>query len=95
MTATEMDMKTAGEFQYIYVRLDSNGGKDFVAQKNLTMVKDPLVKDRQGQMVELQGEIEVLEKVNDQQNIYRAIVKKSHSAGGRGRDPDARKTADD
>ncbi|MGE9743931.1 LysM peptidoglycan-binding domain-containing protein [Bdellovibrio bacteriovorus] len=77
VTATEMDMKTAGEFQYIYVRLDSNGGKDFVAQKNLTMVKDPLVKDRQGQMVELQGEIEVLEKVNDQQNIYRAIVKKA------------------
>ncbi|MFV8258065.1 LysM peptidoglycan-binding domain-containing protein [Bdellovibrio bacteriovorus] len=77
VTATEMDMKTAGEFQYIYVRLDGNGGKDFVAQKNLTMVKDPLVKDRQGQMVELQGEIEVLEKVNDQQNIYRAIVKKA------------------
>lgn len=77
VTATEMDMKTAGEYQYIYVRLDENGSRDFVAQKNLTMVKDPQVKDRQGQMVELQGEIEILEKVNDQQNIYRAIVKKS------------------
>ncbi|UXR63148.1 LysM peptidoglycan-binding domain-containing protein [Bdellovibrio bacteriovorus] len=77
VTATEMDMKTAGEYQFIYVQLDDSGSKEFVAQKNLTKVADPLVKKREGQMVELQGQIEVLEKVNDQQNIYRAIVKKS------------------
>lgn len=77
VTATEMDMKTAGEYQFIYVQLDNAGNKEFVAQKNLTKVADPQVKNREGQMVELQGQIEVLEKVNDQQNIYRAIVKKS------------------
>ncbi len=77
VTSTEMDMKTAGEYQFIYVQLDDSASKEFVAQKNLTKVADPQVKNREGQMVELQGQIEVLEKVNDQQNIYRAIVKKS------------------
>lgn len=77
VTSTEMDMKTAGEYQFIYVQLDDASSKEFVAQKNLTKVADPQVKNREGQMVELQGQIEVLEKVNDQQNIYRAIVKKS------------------
>lgn len=77
VTATEMNMKTAGDYQFIYVRLNEGGGKDFVAQKNLTKVNDPRVKDRQGQMVEVQGEIEILEKVNEQQNIYRAMVKRA------------------
>lgn len=77
VTATEMNMKTAGDYQFIYVRLTEGGGKDFVAQKNLAKINDPRVKDRQGQMVEIQGEIEVLEKVNDQQNIYRAMVKRA------------------
>lgn len=77
VTAAEMDMKTAGEYQYIYVQLDNPGEKIFTAQKNVGAVKDPQVKDRTGQMVEIQGEIEVLERVNDQKNVYRAIVKKA------------------
>lgn len=77
VTGTELDTKTAGDYQYVFVRLPNNSGKEFVAQKNLAEVKDPQTKMRKGFMVELQGEIEVLERVNEQKNIYRAIVKKS------------------
>ena len=79
VTGTEMNMKTAGDYQYIYVELNGSSEKFFVAQKNLTEVSDPLVKDRKGQMVEIQGEIEVLERVSDQKNVYRAIVRKTIS----------------
>ncbi|WP_374080474.1 LysM peptidoglycan-binding domain-containing protein [Bdellovibrio bacteriovorus] len=77
ITGTEMSMKTAGDYQYVFVRIDEGGGKEFVAQKNLTQVKDPQVKNRQGHMVEIQGEIEIVERVNEQKNVYRAIVKKA------------------
>lgn len=79
VTGTEMNMKTAGDFQYIYVDVGGSSEKFFVAQKNLTEVSDPSVKGRKGQMVEIQGEIEVLERVNDRKNIYRAIVRKTIS----------------
>lgn len=77
VTGAEMDMKVAGEYQYVFVRLDRAVGKEFVVQKNLAMLEDPVKKKRQGQIVEVQGEIEILEKVNSQKNIYRAIVKKA------------------
>lgn len=77
VTGTEMSMKTAGDYQYIYVRLNDSSSKDLVAQKNMSAVKDPESLFRKGHMVEVQGEIEVLEKVNDGKNIYRAIVKKA------------------
>ncbi|MDG0816108.1 LysM peptidoglycan-binding domain-containing protein [Bdellovibrio svalbardensis] len=77
VTATEMDLKSAGEFVYIYVRLDQEGGKDFIVQKNLAQIEDPRKKGRKAQMVEIQGQIEVLERVHPQKNIYRAIVKKA------------------
>lgn len=77
VTATELDLKSAGDFVYIYVRLDQPGGKDFIVEKNMALIDDPTRKKRTAQMVEVQGQIEVLEKVNDQKNIYRAIVKKA------------------
>ncbi|WP_415061921.1 LysM peptidoglycan-binding domain-containing protein [Bdellovibrio sp.] len=77
VTATEMNMKTAGDYQYIYVRLDGPAGKEFVAQKNVSEIQDPLHEKRKGHMVEIQGEIEIIEPVNDQKNVYRAIVKKA------------------
>lgn len=76
ITGMEMNMKSAGEFQYIFVRLEETGDKVFVVQKNLEKVKDP-ESGNKGQMVVIQGEIEVLEKVNEDKNIYRAIVKKA------------------
>ena len=77
VTGTELDLKSAGDFVYIYVRLDQGSGKDFIVEKNLAFVDDPRKKNRKGQMVEIQGQIEVLERVNEQKNIYRAIVKKA------------------
>lgn len=77
VTGTELDLKSAGDFVYIYVRLDQGSGKEFVAEKNLAFVDDPRKENRKGQMVEIQGQIEVLERVNEQKNIYRAIVKKA------------------
>lgn len=77
VVAGELDMTTAGDFQYIYVRLDSGSGKDFYVQKNLSQVPDPIRKERRAQMIEIQGQIELLEKVNDKNNTYRAIVKKA------------------
>lgn len=74
---TEGNMRTAGDYQYVFVKLDNASVKDFVVQKNVGQVSDPAVKDRKGQMVEVQGEIEILERVNDQDNVYRAIVKKT------------------
>ncbi|UOF01653.1 LysM peptidoglycan-binding domain-containing protein [Bdellovibrio reynosensis] len=77
VTATELDTKTAGDYQHVYVRLPNNAGKEFVVQKNLAEVKDPETKKRKGFMIELQGEIEVIEPVNEQKNLYRALVKKT------------------
>ncbi|MFM6927535.1 MAG: LysM peptidoglycan-binding domain-containing protein [Bdellovibrio sp.] len=77
VTGTEMDMKTAGDFQYVYVKLDNANGKNYVAQKNMGDVVDPAQKSRKAQMVEVQGSLEILEKVNEQKGIYRALVKKA------------------
>ncbi|MGE5086512.1 MAG: LysM peptidoglycan-binding domain-containing protein [Bacillota bacterium] len=77
VTGTEMDMKTAGDFQYVYVKLDNANAKSYVAQKNMGDVVDPVEKSRKAQMVEVQGSVEILEKVNEQKGIYRALVKKA------------------
>lgn len=78
VTGTELNLKTANEFQYIYVRMDSVGAdKGYVVQKNVGPISNSQQKGRAGHMVEVEGEIEVLEPVNEQKNIYRAIVKKA------------------
>ncbi|KHD87676.1 MAG: signal peptide protein [Bdellovibrio sp. ArHS] len=78
VTAAELEMKTAGEYQYVFVQLDNgSAGQEYVAQKNVGTVPDPAQKGRSGFMVEVQGEIQILERVNSQKNIYRAMVKKS------------------
>jgi hypothetical protein len=74
---TEMGMNTATDFQYVIVQLDDNAGKDFVAIRDLDRVKDFKNKERSTGLVEVQGSIEVLEKVNDSKNLYRAIVTKT------------------
>lgn len=76
VTGTEMAGTTAGNYQYVFVRLDQPGGKNFIVQKNLGPVVDEKGKKR-GAMVETQGEIEILAKVNESKNIYRALVKRT------------------
>lgn len=77
ITGTEMGLSTAGEYQYIYVRFEGTPEKKYVVQKNVTQIEDPRNKERKAQMVQLQGEIQVLEKVNDSENMYRALVTKT------------------
>ncbi|KYG63081.1 hypothetical protein AZI86_15285 [Bdellovibrio bacteriovorus] len=77
ITGTEMGLSTAGEYQYIYVSFAGTPDKKYVVQKNLTQLEDPRNKERKAQMVQLQGEIQVLEKVNDAENMYRALVTKT------------------
>jgi hypothetical protein len=74
IVGTELSSKVANEFQYIFVKLEGNSGKDFVVQKNYAEIKDSSADD--AKMVQVQGEIEVIEPVNPEEKIYRAIVKK-------------------
>lgn len=76
ITGTEMAGTTAGNYQYVFVRLDQPGGKDFIVQRNLGPVVDASGK-KHGAMIETQGELEVLAKVNESKNIYRALVKRT------------------
>lgn len=73
---TETDMKSAATFQHVYVNLENDPGADrnFLVVRNHSQIKDPFEGGR-ATMVEVQGEIEVLELVNSEENTYRAIVK--------------------
>ncbi|WP_413557611.1 LysM peptidoglycan-binding domain-containing protein [Bdellovibrio sp. HCB209] len=77
ITSTEMDTQTAGEYQYIYVTMNGTPEKNYIVQKNMGDMADPATKGRKAQMIEVQGSIEVMEKVNPAKNIYRALVKKA------------------
>lgn len=77
ITGTELGSGTVGEYQYIYVKLNSAAEKKFIVQKNLTQLEDPRNKERKAEMIQIQGEIQVMERVNDGENIYRAFVTKA------------------
>jgi hypothetical protein len=77
ITGTEIDGKTAAEFQYVYVTMMGTPEKHYVVEKNVGKVPDPAHKNRFGQMVEYQAEIEIMERVNSDKNIYRAFVTKT------------------
>lgn len=73
----EMDLTAAGEHQYIFVKLNDTSETRFAVQKNLGKVKDSDSWWRRGNIVEVQGEVELLNKVNSEKGIYRAIVKRA------------------
>ncbi|MFS4457596.1 LysM peptidoglycan-binding domain-containing protein [Bdellovibrio sp. HCB2-146] len=77
VSSTEVDSKTASEFQYVYVQMDQPPEKHYVARRNGDKIPDPAHRGRSGQMIEYQAELEILEKVNSEKNIYRAMVTKS------------------
>ncbi|MEK2688242.1 LysM domain-containing protein [Bdellovibrio sp. GT3] len=77
VTSTELDSKTANEYQIVYVEITGNPEKNYIVQKNLGELVDPAAKRRKAQMVEIQGELEIMEKVNPTKNLYRAIVQKA------------------
>lgn len=73
---TEMGLGSAAEFQYIIVQLPTAP-----AEKNLLVIRekekivDP-VTDEEGMVVQVQGEIQILESVNTEENLYRAMVRR-------------------
>lgn len=77
---TELNLGAAAEYQYIYVKM----------KEEVTVPKDVLVfvsnskvvdkyNNRSAQLVEIQGVVQVLELVNSEDKIYRAMVKKNLS----------------
>ncbi len=77
ITETEMAFDSASEFQYVFVRLDE-GVKpgSFLVIKNQGSLKSSFFGNR-GFITQVQGQVDVLEKVNSSKNIYRAFVKRS------------------
>lgn len=75
---TEKGGQTASEFQYIILQMDQLEGKNFQIVRALDTVKNPKVSNgATGRMIEVQGEVEIIEKVAEDKNLYRAIVKKA------------------
>lgn len=74
---TEVDgTQSVSEFQYITVRLSNGSDKRLVAYDDSHKITDP-VGGSSATLVEIQGEIEILEKVHESENIFRAKVLKS------------------
>ena len=75
ITETEMGLKSASDFMYVYVRINGElAGKNYLVIREVEHVESDKNK---AIMVQVQGEIEILENVNAEKNIYRAIVKKT------------------
>ncbi len=76
---TEMDLKSAMDFQYVLVKFNSGTTpeKNYMVQKNRGPVVDNFKGDRKAHVVEVQGSVQILERVNDSEPIYRAMVSKA------------------
>jgi hypothetical protein len=67
----------AADYQYVVVKLANPGAKTLLAVNDETRVSDPFVKGSPvATVVEVQGEIQILDKVSDSENLYRAVIKK-------------------
>lgn len=77
VSETEMGLSSATDFQYVYVKLNKEiSEKYFSVYRNLEQLKDPY-SSKTIQIVEAQGELEILEQVNPSRNIYRAMIRKT------------------
>lgn len=73
---TEMGMTTAAEFQYVFVKLPTvPSEKKLMVIKSIGNLEDNL-SDKEGSIIQVQGEIEVMEQVNAEEQLYRALVKR-------------------
>ncbi len=74
---TELGGKTAGDFQYVYVKIPSDTGeKNFLVIKEMGQIKDNS-SGQSARLIEVQGEIEILELINSEKSLYRALVKRT------------------
>jgi hypothetical protein len=72
----EMGEGTLGEYQYLHVKLpEGNKEKKLLAYQEREEIQDP-ISGKEARIIQVQGEIEVLDIVNSEENIYRAFVKK-------------------
>lgn len=73
-----VDEQTAGDHQLIIVRVSNAANKTFTVVKDNVKISDPTeVFGNKGYVIEVQGEIELRERVNESENLFRALVKKS------------------
>jgi hypothetical protein len=72
---TDLQQGSAAVEQYIYVKLDAaSSSVEYHVVKDLGQVKDITGAKSNGQVIQVLGEIEVMDKVNSSGNIYRAKV---------------------
>ena len=77
VVGTEMNLTSAGEFQYIYVHFDSKPAeKNYTVIKDAGVVKGDFIKGSP-MMEQVLGNIEILEPVNSDKGTYRALVVKA------------------
>ncbi len=75
MSETELSQKTASDLQYVFVHLKEEAtDRNLFVVREIGEIKDPRT-GKTGYMIRVEGELEVLENVNSEQNIYRALVK--------------------
>ncbi|MFN7454865.1 MAG: LysM peptidoglycan-binding domain-containing protein [Pseudobdellovibrionaceae bacterium] len=73
---TEMGMSSAAEFQYVVVRLNPGvSEKNFMVVKSVDPLEDPVSRSK-GILIQVQGSLEVMEIVNTEKNLYRALIRR-------------------
>lgn len=71
------DENTTGEFQQVIIRVSNAGIKNYIAFTDSVKVSDlSETFGNKGTVIEVQGELELMERVNDAENLFRALVKK-------------------
>ena len=69
--------KTGADYQYAFVELNGpNAEKNVLAAKDLGEISDK-IDGGSARLIEAQGEIEILEVVNPEKNLYRALIKRA------------------
>jgi len=72
------DEKSVGEHELIIVRVSNAANKRFLVVKDDIRISDPTETfGNKGYVVEVQGEIELRERVNEGDNLFRAVVIKA------------------
>ncbi len=72
---TEIGSSSAFEFQYVFVEVQDPNQKVYTVVKENPSISLGLLSS--ASHIEVQGEIEILNKVDDSANLYRALVKKT------------------
>ncbi len=76
--AEHPEEKTSNEYELVIVRVSNAANKHFIVVKDDVKISDPgELFGNKGYVVEVQGEIELRERVNEGDNLFRAVVKKA------------------